>query len=104
MLNVLDWCVVCTGLVCCMYWTSVLYVLDWCVAKGYQNISASRLMRQDHVAESPGHEYIHDVPWLATRTHVPYPLHTNVPLYPLSLCPMTIADHLSSFHAVINYC
>ena len=28
---VLDWCVVCTGLVCCMYWTDVLYVLDWCV-------------------------------------------------------------------------
>ena len=22
MLYVLDWCVVCTGLVCCMYWTS----------------------------------------------------------------------------------
>ena len=32
MLYVLDWCVVCTGLVCCMYWTGVLYVLDWCVA------------------------------------------------------------------------
>ena len=31
MLYVLDWCVVCTGLVCCMYWTGVLYVLDWCV-------------------------------------------------------------------------
>ena len=30
MLYVLDWCVVCTGLVCCMYWTGVLYVLDWC--------------------------------------------------------------------------
>ena len=30
-LYVLDWCVVCTGLVCCMYWTGVLYVLDWCV-------------------------------------------------------------------------
>ena len=30
-LHVLDWCVVCTGLVCCMYWTGVLYVLDWCV-------------------------------------------------------------------------
>ena len=30
-LYVLDWCVVCTELVCCMYWTSVLYVLDWCV-------------------------------------------------------------------------
>ena len=29
--TVLDWCVVCTGLVCCMYWTGVLYVLDWCV-------------------------------------------------------------------------
>ena len=28
---VLDWCVICTGLVCCMYWTGVLYVLDWCV-------------------------------------------------------------------------
>ena len=22
----LDWCVVCTGLVCCMYWTGMLYV------------------------------------------------------------------------------
>ena len=31
MLYVLNWCVVCTGLVCCMYWTGVLYVLDWCV-------------------------------------------------------------------------
>ena len=31
MLFVLDWCVVCTGLVCCMHWTGVLYVLDWCV-------------------------------------------------------------------------
>ena len=31
MLYVLDWCVVCTGLVCCMYWTGVLHVLDWCV-------------------------------------------------------------------------
>ena len=30
-LNGLDWCVVCTGLVCCMYWTGVMYVLDWCV-------------------------------------------------------------------------
>ena len=30
-LYALDWCVVCTGLVCCMYWTGVLYVLDWCV-------------------------------------------------------------------------
>ena len=30
-LYVLDWCVVCAGLVCCMYWTGVLYVLDWCV-------------------------------------------------------------------------
>ena len=30
-LYVLDWCVVCTGLVWCMYWTGVLYVLDWCV-------------------------------------------------------------------------
>ena len=30
-LYVLDWCVVCTGLVCCMYWTGVLYVLDWYV-------------------------------------------------------------------------
>ena len=28
MLYVLDWCVVCTGLVCCMHWTGVLYVLD----------------------------------------------------------------------------
>ena len=28
----LDWCVVGTGLVCCMYWTGVSYVLDWCVA------------------------------------------------------------------------
>ena len=28
-LDVLDWCVVCTGLVCCMYWTGVLDVLDW---------------------------------------------------------------------------
>ena len=27
----LDRCVVCTGLVCCMYWTGVLYVQDWCV-------------------------------------------------------------------------
>ena len=31
MLDVLDWCVGCTGLVCCMYWTGVLDVLDWCV-------------------------------------------------------------------------
>ena len=31
MLYVLDWCVVCTELVCCMYWTGVLYVLNWCV-------------------------------------------------------------------------
>ena len=31
MLYALDWCVVCTGLVCCMHWTGVLYVLDWCV-------------------------------------------------------------------------
>ena len=30
-LYVLDWCVVSTGLVCCMYWTGVLSVLDWCV-------------------------------------------------------------------------
>ena len=30
-LYALDWCVVCTGLVCCMYWTGVLYALDWCV-------------------------------------------------------------------------
>ena len=27
-LHVLDWCVVCTGLVCCMYWTNVLV---WCI-------------------------------------------------------------------------
>ena len=27
MLYVLDWCVVCTGLVCCMYWTGAVYVL-----------------------------------------------------------------------------
>ena len=27
MLYVLDWCVVCTGLVCCMHWTGVLYAL-----------------------------------------------------------------------------
>ena len=31
MFYVLDWCVVCTGLVSCMYWAGVLYVLDWCV-------------------------------------------------------------------------
>ena len=31
MLYVLDWCVVCTRLMCCMYWTGELYVLDWCV-------------------------------------------------------------------------
>ena len=31
MLYVLNWCVVCTELMCCMYWTGVLYVLDWCV-------------------------------------------------------------------------
>ena len=31
MLYVLDWCVVCTVLMCCMYWTGVLYVLDCCV-------------------------------------------------------------------------
>ena len=30
-LYVLDWCVACTGLVCCMYWTGELHVLDWCV-------------------------------------------------------------------------
>ena len=30
-LYVLDWCVACTGLVCRMYWTGVLHVLDWCV-------------------------------------------------------------------------
>ena len=24
----LDWCVVCAGLVCCMYWAGVL---DWCI-------------------------------------------------------------------------
>ena len=30
-LYVLNWCVACTGLVCCMYWTGVLYVLDWCI-------------------------------------------------------------------------
>ena len=24
---VLDWCVVCTELMCCVYWTGVLYVL-----------------------------------------------------------------------------
>ena len=39
LLYVLDWYVVCTGLICCIYWTGVLYVLDWCVAEGYQNIS-----------------------------------------------------------------
>ena len=32
MLHVLDWCVVCTGQVYCMYWTGVLYVLDRCIA------------------------------------------------------------------------
>ena len=31
-LYVLDWCVVCTGLVCCMYWTGVFHVLDTCVS------------------------------------------------------------------------
>ena len=30
MLYVLDWCVVCTGLVCCN-WTGVLNAPDWCV-------------------------------------------------------------------------
>ena len=34
MLHLLDWFVASTGLVCCMYWTGVLHVLDWCVAKG----------------------------------------------------------------------
>ena len=29
-LYILDWCVVFTGLVCCVYWTDVLYVLGWC--------------------------------------------------------------------------
>ena len=36
MLYVLDWCVVCTGLVCCMYWTGILHVLDWCVGLVYR--------------------------------------------------------------------
>ena len=36
-LYVLDWCVVCTGL---MYWTSVFYVLDWCVYKNISVLSA----------------------------------------------------------------
>ena len=30
MFYILDWYVVCTGLVCCMYWTGMLDVLDWC--------------------------------------------------------------------------
>ena len=41
-LHVLDWCVVCTGLVCCMYWT-VLYVLDWCVGLVYRKFWTSVL-------------------------------------------------------------
>ena len=42
-LYVLDWCVVCTGLVCytgqvcCMYLTGVLYVLDRCVGLVHKN-------------------------------------------------------------------
>ena len=27
MLQVLEWCVACTGLVCCMYWTDVLHAI-----------------------------------------------------------------------------
>ena len=33
----LDWYVACTGLVCCMYWASVLHVLDWCVGLVHKN-------------------------------------------------------------------
>ena len=49
----LDWCVVGTGLVCCMYWTGVLlywvccmywtgvlYVLDWCVDLYTKHVSS----------------------------------------------------------------
>ena len=32
-LHVLDWCVVCTGLVYCMYWTGVLV---WCIISSGQ--------------------------------------------------------------------
>ena len=39
-LHVLDWCVVCTGLVC-LYWTDVLHVLDWCVGLVYRKLSTS---------------------------------------------------------------
>ena len=28
LLYVLDWCVVCTGLMYCMYWTDVLYICN----------------------------------------------------------------------------
>ena len=48
---VLDWCDVCTGLVCSMYWTGVLYVLDgvmyvldWCdVCTGPPHINSMDL-------------------------------------------------------------
>ena len=31
----------CTGLVCCMYWTDVLYVQDWCVGLVYRKFWTS---------------------------------------------------------------
>ena len=41
MLDVQDWCVGCTGLVCWMYWTGVLDVLDWCVGLVYRKFWTS---------------------------------------------------------------
>ena len=55
-MHVLDWCVACTGLVCCMYWTGVLHVLDWCVAKVHQIISGGS--EEGSCVEASGHEHI----------------------------------------------
>ena len=68
-LYVLDWCVVCTGLVCCMHWTGVLYVLDWPYQSKtpaqyiYQYSSTHQSSTQGYIAPTP----YPPPPWFATN-------------------------------------
>ena len=40
-LYVLDWCIVHTGLMCCMYCAGMLHVLGWCVGLVYRKFCTS---------------------------------------------------------------
>ena len=77
---VLDWCVVCTGLVCCMHWTGVLYALDWYVGLVYRKFWTSVFYVLDRcVHKNVGMLYVLD----GYVVSVMYLLDCNVALWPL---------------------